>query len=299
MTTVAFLACATTVPGSGERRGDAFEHDLMIANLEPAFAAKGLALRVIDWEAPLADFEGVDCALLGTAWNYQDRADVFLEKLDALQANGVAIHNPPDLVRWNITKTYLRELEEAGVCTIPTLWREKVTEKGVIEALNVFECDRVVVKRQVGAGAEGQELMHRSSLPGPDWVFGAPAMIQPYLPAIATEGELSFIIVDGAISHALVKRAADGEYRIQSLYGGTEEDYQPSAEDLSAAKAVLDAVPFETPLYARIDMLRMEDGGANGSLALMEAELIEPYLYPVQGPQLGERLADAIAKRVR
>ncbi|MEL7318897.1 MAG: hypothetical protein AAFN04_09695, partial [Pseudomonadota bacterium] len=69
MTTVAFLACATTVPGSGERRGDAFEHDLMIANLEPAFAAKGLNLRVIDWEAPLSEFNGVDAALLGTAWN--------------------------------------------------------------------------------------------------------------------------------------------------------------------------------------------------------------------------------------
>ena len=57
---------------------------------------------------------------------------------------------------------------------------------------------------------------------------------------------------------------------------------------------MVDALPYSTPLYGRIDMLRMEDGG----LALMEAEFIEPYLYPVQGPQLGERLAKAIAKRV-
>jgi len=302
MTTVAFLACATTVPSSGdedvERRGDAFEHDLMVANLEPAFAAHGLKMRVIDWEAPLEDFDGVSCAMLGTAWNYQDSSDAFLAKLDALQAKGVIVNNAPDLVRWNITKTYLRELEEAGVRTIPTLWRETVTEKGVIEALDVFECDRIVVKRQVGAGAEGQELMRRSSLPGPDWSFGAPAMLQPFLPAIANEGELSFIFIDGAFSHALVKRAAKGEYRIQSLYGGTEEVFEPSADDIAAAQAVMDAVPFDTPLYARIDMLRMEDGGAKGSLALMEAEMIEPYLYPVQGPKLGERLAQALSKRV-
>ena len=108
------------------------------------------------------------------------------------------------------------------------------------------------------------------------------------------EGELSFIFIDGAICHALVKRAADGDYRIQSLYGGTEEVYQPTEDDLAAAQAVLEAVPFDTPLYGRIDMLRMEDGG----LALMEAELIEPYLYPVQGPQLGERLAEAVSKRM-
>ncbi|MEM7689727.1 MAG: hypothetical protein AAF291_11965 [Pseudomonadota bacterium] len=294
MTNVAFLACATTVPSSGERRGDAFEHDLMVAALEPAFAARGLTLRVIDWEAPLEAFEGVSCALLGTAWNYQDRAGAFLEKLDALEAGGVAVLNRPEIVRWNISKTYLRELEQAGVRTIPTLWRETVTAKGLAEAFDVFECDRVVVKRQVGAGAEGQELVRRSTLPPPDWTFGAPSMIQPYLPAIATEGELSFIFVDGAFSHALIKRAAKGEYRIQSLYGGTEETYKPSEDDLTAAQAVLDAVPFATPLYARIDALRMDDG----SLALMEAELIEPYLYPVQGPQLGERLAEAIAKRV-
>ena len=265
----------------------------MIASLEPAFKARGLELRVIDWEAPLKEFEGVDVALLGTSWNYQDKAPEFLEKLEALGSQGVSVLKLPALVRWKITKTYLRELEEAGVRTIPTLWRETVTAKGVTEALEVFESDRVVVKRQVGAGAEGQELFRKGSLPGPEWVFGAPAMLQPYLPAIAIEGELSFIFLDGAMSHALVKRAAEGDYRIQSLYGGTEEVYQPSEEDLAAAQAALDAVPFDTPLYGRIDMLRMEDGG----LALMEAELIEPYLYPVQGPQLGERLADAIAKR--
>ncbi|MEL6488106.1 MAG: hypothetical protein AAFQ13_13290 [Pseudomonadota bacterium] len=298
MSTIAYLACATTVPRSGERRGDAFEHDLMIEAIEPALAKRGLTLRVIDWEAPLEEFDGVTLAMLGTTWNYWDKAEAFLDKLDALQARGVTVCNPPDLVRWNITKTYLQELEANGARTIPTLWREIVTAKGVAEALEVFECDRVVVKRQIGAGADGQELIPRTSLPGKDWVFDQPAMLQPYLPAIVREGELSFIFIDGTLSHALVKRAADGDYRIQSLYGGREEVYIPSPEDTAAAQAIIDAVPFETPLYARIDMLRMEDGGPKGSLAVMEAELIEPYLYPVQGPKLGELLAEAIAKRV-
>ncbi|MEM6827796.1 MAG: hypothetical protein AAF553_07610 [Pseudomonadota bacterium] len=298
MTTIAFLACATTVPSSDnpsvERRGDAFEHDLMIAALQRAFKARGLDLRVVDWEAPIDAFESVKLAMLGTAWNYQDRAEDFLAKLYALEAEGIEVCNTPDLVRWNIAKTYLRELEEAGVCTIPTLWREIVTAKGASEAFEVFDCDRIVVKRQVGAGAEGQELVRRSSLPGPDWVFDQPAMLQPFLPTIATEGEFSFVFIDGAFSHALVKRAAKGDYRIQSLYGGTEEVFTPPPSDLEAAQAVLAALPSEKPLYARIDMLRMDDGG----LAVMEAELIEPYLYPVQGPELGERLAEAVAKRV-
>lgn len=292
MPTIAFLACETTLPGASQRREDAFEHDRMIAALQPAMAARGLDLRVIGWEGPLEAFSGVACVLLGTAWDYQDKAESFLAKLDALAAHGIAVCNPPDLVRWNLTKTYLRELSDAGVPTIPTLWRETVTAKGITEALDVFECDAVVVKRQIGAGAEGQELMRRSSL-AEGWHFDRPAMIQPYLPAIATEGEISFIFIDGAFSHALIKRAADGEYRIQSLYGGREELHEASAEDVATAQRVLNAVPFATPLYARIDMLRGDEG-----LLLMEAELIEPYLYPEQGPQLGERLARAIAKRL-
>lgn len=293
MTKIGFLACQTTLPGAGERRGDAYEHDLMVAALEPALEKHGMALKVVDWEAPVAAFAGIDLVLLGSAWNYQDKAEQFLDKLDALQSAGIKVCNPPEAVRWNITKTYLRKLADSGAASIPTLWRETVTFKGVLEAMEVFETNRVVVKRQVGAGAEGQELIRRSSLPDPDWNFGHPAMLQPYLPAIAEEGELSFVYIDGELSHALRKSPAKGEYRIQSLYGGTESVHSPSAEESEAAQAIIEALPFETPLYARIDMLRSDD-----TLLLMEAELIEPYLYPNEGPQLGEHLAAAIAKRL-
>ena len=295
MPRIAFLACETTLPGSSQRREDAFEHDLIVSALEPAFAAQGLEFCVIDWEAPMSDFAGIDLAMLGTAWNYQDKSDAFLAKLESLEASGIAVCNSAEIVRWNITKTYLRELAERGAATIPTLWRETVTYKGALEAMDVFETDRIVVKRQIGAGAEGQELLTRGSLPGPDWSFGHPAMLQPFLPAIAEEGELSFIFIDGAFSHALCKSAAEGEYRIQSLYGGTESVHSPSPEEQAAASAIIAALPFDPPLYARIDMLRMEDG----SLAVMEAEMIEPYLYPEQGPQLGEHLAQAVMRRLQ
>ncbi|MEM8725535.1 MAG: hypothetical protein AAGE86_08440 [Pseudomonadota bacterium] len=294
MTTIGFLACKTTLPDKGERRGDAFEHDLMIRAIEPALVAVGFELRIVDWEADLEAFDGIDLVMLGTAWNYQDKLEEFLEKLDALAARGIIVCNSPEIVRWNATKTYLRDLAEAGARTIPTLWREVVTAKGALEAMETFGTDRVVVKRQVGAGALGQELLSRGSLPGPAWSFDHPAMLQPFLPAIAEEGELSFIFIGGEFSHALLKRPADGDYRIQSLYGGRECVHKASEEEATAAHAILASLPFDTPLYARIDMLR----DADGSLLVMEAELIEPYLYPEQGPELGERLAEVIAKRV-
>ena len=54
-------------------------------------------------------------------------------------------------------------------------------------------------------------------------------------------------------------------------------------------------LPFAgPPLYARVDMVRLE----SGKLAVIEAELIEPYLYPQQGLEFGARLADAVMVRL-
>ena len=58
-------------------------------------------------------------------------------------------------------------------------------------------------------------------------------MVQPFLPAIQTEGELSMIFIDGHFSHGLIKTAAAGDYRIQSSYGGSERRYLPSDSDIS------------------------------------------------------------------
>ncbi|MEP5171399.1 MAG: hypothetical protein ABJP48_03105 [Erythrobacter sp.] len=282
------------MPNSGERRGDAYEHDLMIAALQPAFEARGLDLRVIDWEDDLAAFDGVSLALLGSSWNYQDNHAAFLSKLDALEACGILVCNSSKIARWNARKTYLRELANKGARTIPTRWLDDVGRDEIKQAFAHFECEKLVVKRQIGAGAEGQLIFGHATLPEDGWNYGHPAMLQPFLPAIAREGELSFIFVDGEFCHALRKRAAPGEYRIQSLYGGKEENYAASRDDIAQAAIVLGALPFPKPLYARIDMLREGEK----DLLVMEAELVEPYLYPEQGPQLGPKLANAIAKRI-
>ena len=290
---IGFLTCPGTMPGSPTRRDDAFEHDYQVDAIRPAMEARGGSLIEIDWRAPLADFAGCELVLVGTPWDYWDYEQEFLGKLDALETAGIMVCNPPDLVRWNSRKTYLRELAERGAGTIPTMWVERPTAADLATAFETFGCDRVVAKRQVGAGAEGQSIHCAGEVPA-DWAMPHPAMIQPYLPQIASEGEISFLFVDGTFSHALVKRPASGDYRVQSLYGGTEEALQPAAGDLAAAQAVVEAIPFATPLYARIDMVR----GADGTLLLMEAELIEPYLYPLQGPELGPRMAEAIVRRI-
>ena len=233
-------------------------------------------------------------ALLGTAWDYQDHPTEFLVRLEALAGMGIAVCNPLGVVRWNTEKTYLRELEERGANIVPTVWLEDAGRDDILAAMEMFGTDRVVVKRQVGAGGLGQHSFTRDDLPDRNWHMGRPCMIQPFLPSVVEEGEYTFVFIDGEFSHGVLKRAAEGEYRIQSLYGGREEDYTPAASDLATAEAVVAALPFTNLLYCRVDMARLP----SGELAVMEAEAIEPYLYPEQGPGLGRRLAAAIRRRL-
>ncbi|MEM9738789.1 MAG: hypothetical protein AAF829_02900 [Pseudomonadota bacterium] len=286
---IAYLASSVTLPSSPDRRSDAFEHDWMMEALRPAFAAQGMTLEDITWDDPGADWSRYAGVMIGSTWDYWDRAREFLATLDAIEAQ-TPLFNPAALVRWNSRKTYLRDLEAGGARLIPTLWIDEMTAGAAARAFDSLDSDDLVFKRQVGAGADGQHRLRRGdSIPA----MPHPMMVQPFMSSIVDEGEISFVMIDGALSHALVKTAKPGDYRIQSLYGGTETPITPSAADLKVAHHVLSAL--DTPaLYARVDMLRAEDGG----LLLMELELIEPYLYPKQGPDLGERLATALLQRL-
>ncbi|MBB4211984.1 hypothetical protein EV659_10742 [Rhodothalassium salexigens DSM 2132] len=288
---LAYLACRETLPGSPHRRADAFEHDQTVACLDAALQAQGGRLSVHAWDDPDVDWGAYDAALIGTTWDYQDRPQAFLRTLERI-AGRTRLANPPELVAWNLTKTYLRDLEARGAPVIETLWLDRPDPASwaatLARAFDRLGCDDLVVKRQTGANAVGQSRHRRGRAPdgpAPD----GPVMIQPYLATVASEGEISFVFVAGALSHALVKRPAQGDYRVQSSYGGREETLSPEPADRAAAAGVL-ALLDQTPLYARVDMVRDRQGG----LRLMELELIEPFLYPLQGPDLGARLVAAL-----
>ena len=91
-----------------------------------------------------------------------------------------------------------------------------------------------------------------------------------------------------------MKTPAADDYRIQSSYGGKEKAVTLSKGDLEAGSRILSMLD-QRPLYARVDMVRNE----NGELLVMELELIEPFLYPLQGPELGERIRHALYRKAR
>jgi glutathione synthase/RimK-type ligase-like ATP-grasp enzyme len=222
-----------------------------------------------------------------TTWGYHRAGVRWTEQVGAWEAAGVRLRNPGSVLRWNSDKGYLGRLAERGAPVPPTIYVERVTEQAMAEAAARFGTDRLVAKPRVSASAY-RTLRWRAGEPlteGPE----GPALIQPYLPAIETEGELSMFFLGGRYSHAVRKVPRSGDFRVQPEYEGVITTAEPSADERAAAEAILAAVE-EPLLYARVDLVR----GLEGRPVLMELELVEPDLYLGHAPDGGRRFVEAV-----
>ena len=121
-----------------------------------------------------------------------------------------------------------------------------------------------------------------------------PFLMQPFIPEIQDQGEISFIYIDGAYSHAVLKRPAAGDFRVQQEHGGSADLFHPDPAILDQANEIAVTVPqVRDSLYCRIDAV-----ARGGKLVLMELELIEPDLYLRGKPWAPARLADALVARI-
>lgn len=255
-----------------------------LAPYRAAFAEAGLEMIPRGWD--LGPGDG-DATLALFAWGYHFDVARWDAMLAAWPAERL-LFNPPALLAWNTRKTYLLELEAAGIPIVPSRFGH-ADAASVAAAFDAFACDELVVKPQISAGSHATVRIKRGDPVTPL----ADAIVQPFLPAIAEEGELSLFAIGGSFSHAARKVASGGDFRIQPQFGGQFSRYQPCAEAMAVFDAVLDAVPT-APLYARVDLLRRADG----RLALIEVEAIEPDLYPAIAPEVPARLAHAVVQRI-
>jgi len=291
MKRIAFLISSDMRRDAANPRPDIHELDAQMAALAPACRDVGLALELNVWNAADVDWGEFDAAVIGPTWDYWDQADTFLSTLERIEAR-TPLFNSSRLVRWNIEKTYLRDLEAGGAPTIPTLWAPRATPEAAADAFTAFETDTLVIKPQVGASAwrlvrlkKGEPWPDAAALP-----TGA-ALIQPFLPGIAEVGEVSLMTYGGQVSHGVRKVPKGGDFRVQSLFGGREVAHDVTDVERDVAMLALGAVD-EPLLYARIDLAP----GLDGAPTVIELEAIEPYHYPEHGPKCGAMFAAALAQ---
>lgn len=238
------------------------------------------------------DFAAFDLVLPLLTWGYCRAAPAWQAAVDDWAARGLPVLNPPAVLRWNVDKAYLGRLAARGAPVVPTLYVERVSEEALGDAAAAFGTEALIAKPRISASAwQTVRWSPGAALDGgPD---GA-AMIQPFLPAILDDGEISLIYVAGAFSHAIRKRPSPGDFRVQPEHAGIITPHAPAPDERAAADTILAAVD-EDLLYARVDLCR--DGA--GAPVLMELELVEPDLYFQHDPQGGAAFAGAVAGAAR
>jgi len=244
------------------------------------------------WTDP-GDLTAFDLVLPLLVWGYQRDCPRWFALLDRMERQQIKLANPVSVLRWNSDKSYLLALEKAGLAIVQTVISAVLTADDIAEAARKFATDQLVVKPPISGGADGTFRL-RTGEPLPESIAGQPMLIQPFQPAIAQEGEYSLFYFAGTFSHAILKRPAQGDFRVQEFLGGSESgtDCPSGAQDLAvdARKAAEQILDTETLLYARIDMLRDVDG----QFRLMELELIEPSLFFEHAADSGDLFATGV-----
>jgi glutathione synthase/RimK-type ligase-like ATP-grasp enzyme len=264
--------------------------------LADALAARGVEVTPIPWtEIDPYAVVGAPPIILRSTWDYHRVPTMFLAWLDALADSGRVTMNPAEVARANVDKIYLQALESTGVAIPRTRWIDRPDNDAIARAMKDEGWDRAVLKPRIAATAYGTFLLTAGQVLSDDELAPARAsgaLLQEVVPEIVEHGETSIVYAGGAFSHAVVKRAPHGEFRVQKDFGGRVEAASPPPPLLSFAATVMTLVP-DNCLYARVDVVDT----ARGPL-LMELELIEPELYFLFVPDAAARMARLIVDRL-
>ncbi|MBN8531828.1 MAG: hypothetical protein J0L97_08235 [Alphaproteobacteria bacterium] len=264
--------------------------------IRDTLVARGCDAAFVDWRAPV-DWAAYDAVILRTLFGYYEAQEEYRAWLDAREKDGSKLFNPAPVVRWNMDKRYLRELEAAGFHLPPTAWVEQGEEASLAGILRQHGWEKVVVKPVISAGAWKTWVTDPVKADGEEAEFEellahSGAIIQPFLEEVVRDGEISLLFFGGTFSHSVLKRAKAGDFRIQDVHGGTYALYQEDMEMRRLAANILAEVEKLTGsslLYGRVDGIVKE-----GRFLLMEVEVIEPFLYLVVEKAAMGRYVDAV-----
>lgn len=228
--------------------------------------------RAVDW----AQYRAV---IIRSTWDYHVRAAEFSAWLDALQAAEVPVWNPIPVMRWNMHKRYLAELEAEGVRIVPSLWLAQgqpqpyaaVQQRGWAQAalkplVSADSYHTYVIENETQWAAHQTQVLSLGD-----------GVVQEFMPEVQTVGEYSLLFFGEEYSHTVLKTPKSGDFRTQMGYGASTQAVEASPELIGQAASVLQAVSrlVGRPLaYARVDGILRD-----GLFYLMELELIEPNLF--------------------
>lgn len=264
---IAFVTCSV--------KPDFAADDLhVVASLK----SSGAEVHPLPWDDDGVKWKTFDLVVLRSCWNYQLYPEKFQRWIERLEQEKINLANSGKTARWNLHKGYLKDLRQQGVHTPETVWIPQGGTCNLSSLINTRQWTKAVVKPAISANALNTFVFSVSSAAQEQDRFDTliaqgDMLIQKFVPEVQENGEWSLIFFNKEFSHAVIKRPAVKDFRVQHDFGGTATHAEPPSFVLQQAKTILDLIE-EPLLFARVDGVVSED-----KFLLMELELIEPVLF--------------------
>lgn len=253
----------------------------------------GLKVHRTNWDNPNFDWSSTNHVLFRTTWDYSERFEEFSKWLMEVSQQTTLI-NPKELIFWNVDKHYLQELQNNGVRIPNTVFIETGDNRSLDEIANSTNWKEFILKPTVSAGSRHTYRFGPSDIKKHEAIFSElianeSMMLQEFQTQVVSKGEVAFMVFGGKFSHAVLKKAKPGDFRVQDDFGGSIHPYEATAEEIAFVEKAFNACN-PTPVYARVDVIWNNEN----KMVVIEIELVEPELWFRMNEQSAGKFASAI-----
>ena len=279
--------------------------------LKEALTKREIESSIVNWDDPKVNWGEATLVICRTPGSYVLKPEKFIDWAKTVEETST-LWNPSPVIEWNYHKRYLLKLQEQEIPMPETTIILQNTEQSMNEILETIPWDDFILKPCISGGSAG---LKRFSKESPDlethfrnlnkhgfseaFSFGefdflpCDTLVQPYIPEVTENGEISLIFFGGEYSHGVIKKPLIGDFRAHPIWGAEVQMHSPSAREVEVAYRSLEVVgcPIE---FARIDMIPTESDPM-----IIEVELIDPFLFFDHIPETAESYADHIEKFIK
>ena len=277
---------------SSEYVGNVIKEDGLVME---ALEKLGLQTKKVAWSDSSFDWSQTKIALFRTTWDYAEKFTEFSDWLMEVSMKTILI-NDYETVIWNLDKHYLEDLQRAGVNIVKTCFLEPGDQRTLKAIHEELGWEQTVLKPAISAAAKDTYKLNPSNWNEYEEVYSSlirdeSMLLQPFQTSVIERGEISLMLIGGEYTHAVLKVAKSGDFRVQDDFGGTVEHYDPTTEEIALAKAAVEACEIK-PLYARVDIVTDNSGNP----AISELELVEPEMWFRNNEDAATMLASEMKK---
>ncbi len=275
------------------KANDQFHNNVLLEDqlLKEQLELGGLCVDRQPWDAQV-DWSDTMYAIFRTTWDYFDRFGAFDRWLTQIK-NTTKLINDYHTIRWNLDKHYLGDLENKGIPIVPTQFIEIGDQRSLIELIEEAGYERCIIKPAISGAARHTYLVDKNNIAKVAPIYNElitqeAMLVQEFQEEVLSKGELSLMVMGGKFTHAVLKKAKSGDFRVQDDFGGSVHDYQADKNEIKWAESLV-AECNPLPAYARVDIIWNK-----GQMLLSELELIEPELWFRKQPEAAKQLSKYI-----